>query len=287
MKSMAPSEAAVAPGRLSDSGSVGLLKKTLQAALRAFHLTFLRRPMPRRIAIYMHEIDAETARALDELLPFFQGHGYQFVNAEMYEADLDPTRRMAFLSFDDNYVSWYEHRSLFAKYRVPATFYVNSLPMDRDYSDPVVKDYYRRLDFPSDQRPLTSRQLAGLVEDGHTVGCHSHSHFNLAALDSTNLANEVFLNRSMIEAAARTPVRDFSFPFGMPRNLSIAAENQVRGAGFTRIAHATPGMQYVRPTPGTIHRGLWHSTLSLARNVAELCVDGRLFVRFSGRSPVG
>src|SRR4029434_5225423 len=67
----------------------------------------------------------------------------------------------------------------------------------------------------------------------------------------------------------------------------IAAENEVRRAGFTRIAHATPGMQYVRPTPGTIHRGPWHSTLSLARNVAELCVDGRLFVRVSGRSPVG
>jgi peptidoglycan/xylan/chitin deacetylase (PgdA/CDA1 family) len=287
VKAMAPSEAAVGPGRLSGSGVVGILKKTLQAALRAFHLTFLRRPIPRRIALYMHEIDANAAQALDELFPFFQEHGYEFVNAETYDAALDPTRRMAFLSFDDNYVSWYEHRPLFAKYRVRATFYVNSLPLDRDYADPVVKDYYRRLESPSDQRPLTSRQLAALVEDGHTVGCHSHSHFNLAALDSTTLTNEVLLNRSIIEAAARTPVRDFSFPFGMPRNLSIAAENEVRRAGFTRIAHATPGMQYVRPKPGTIHRGLWHSTRSLARNVAELCVDGGLFVRVSGRSPVG
>ena len=287
MKVMAPSEAAVLPGRLNDSGAVGIFKKTLQAALRAFHLTFLRRPMPRRIALYMHEIGADTAQALDELLPFFQGHGYEFVTAEMYDADLDPACRRAFLSFDDNYVSWYEHRPLFAKYRVPATFYVNSLPLDRDYADPVVKDYYRRLESPSDQRPLSSRQLAALVEDGHTVACHSHSHFNLAALDSTNLTKEVFLNRSIIEAAARTTVRDFSFPFGMPRNLSITAENELRRAGFTRIAHATAGMQYVQPMRGTIHRGLWHSTLSLDRNVAELCVDGRLFVRLCGRSPVG
>ena len=284
---VAPSEAAIHPGRLSDSGAVGILKKTLQAALRAFHLTFLRRSMPRRIALYLHEIDAITAEALEELIPFFQARGYEFVNPEMYEADLDPARRMAFLSFDDNYVSWNEHRPLFAKYRVPATFYVNSLPLDRDYADPVVRDYYRRLDSPSDQRPLTSRQLAALAEDGHTVGCHSHSHFNLAALDSTNLTKEIFLNRSIIEAAARTPVRDFSFPFGMPRNLSMTAKNEVRRAGFTRIAHATPGMQYVPPMRGTIHRGLWHSALSLDRNVAELCVDGRLFVRLCGRSPLG
>jgi peptidoglycan/xylan/chitin deacetylase (PgdA/CDA1 family) len=284
---MPASEAAAHPGRLSDAGAVGIVKRTLQAALRGFHLTFLRRPMPRRVAVYLHEIDARTAHALEELLPYFQGHGYEFVNAEIYDADGDPARRMAFLSFDDNYVSWHEHRPLFAKHRVPATFYVNSLPLDRDCADPVVKDYYRRLKFPSDQRPLTSRQLAALVDDGHTIGCHSHSHFNLAALDSMNLTKEVFLNRSIIEAATRTPVRDFSFPFGMPRNLSMTAENEVRRAGFTRIAHATAGMQYVPPMRGTIHRALWHPGLSLARNVALLCVDGRLFVRLCGRSPIG
>jgi peptidoglycan/xylan/chitin deacetylase (PgdA/CDA1 family) len=284
---MAPSEAALAPGRLRDSGAVGVVKKTLQTALRAFHVTFSRRPLPRRVAFYLHEIDASTAQALDELLPFFQGHGYEFVDAATYDADPDPSRRIAFLSFDDNYVSWYEHRPLFAKYGVPATFYVNSLPLDRDCADPVVKDYYRRLESRTDQRPLTSRQLEALVEAGHTIACHSHSHFNLAALDSANLTKEVVLNRSIIEAAARTPVRDFSFPFGMPRNLSMTAENEVRRAGFTRIAHATPGMQYAPHTSGTIHRGLWHSTQSLDRNVAELCVDGRLFVRLSGRSPIG
>jgi Polysaccharide deacetylase len=284
---MSPSEAAARPERLSDSGAAGILKRTVQAVLRAFHLAFLRRPMPRRIALYMHEIDAGAAQALDELVPFFQGHGYKFVNAEMYDADEDPGRRMVFLSFDDNYVSWHEHRPLFARYGIPATFYVNSLPLDRDYADPVVKDYYRRLQSPSDQRPLTSRQLAGLVEDGHTIGCHSHSHFNLAALDSTNLTKEVVLNLSIIEAVARTPVRDFSFPFGMPRNLSVTAEKEVRRAGFTRIAHATAGMQYVTPMRGTIHRALWQPGVSLARNAALLCVDGRLFVRLCGRSPIG
>ena len=284
---MSPAEGAVHAGRLSDAGAVGILKRTLQAALRTFHLAFFRRPLPPRVAIYMHAIDGATAQALDELVPFFQRQGYQFVNAEMYDAEVDPSRLIAFLSFDDNYVSWHEHRPLFAKYGIPATFYVNSLPLDRDHGDPVVKDYYRRLQFPSDQRPLTSRQLAGLVDDGHTIGCHGHSHFNLAALDSTNLREEIAVNRNMIEAVVRTPVRDFSFPFGMPRNLPIAAENEVRRAGFTRIAHATAGMQQMPPTRGTIHRALWQPELSLARNVALLCVDGRLFVRLCGRSPIG
>ena len=275
------------PGRMRDSGVAGLFKRSMQAGLRAVHVTLFRRPLPRRLALYMHEIDGITAQALDELLPFFQQQGYEFVDAATYDADADPARRMAFLSFDDNYLSWYENRPLLLRHHVRAAFYVNSLPLNRDASDPVAKDYYRRLGWPSDQRPLTGRQLASLEEDGHTIGCHSHSHFNLAALDSATLSQEVLLNRTLIEAVTGKPVCDFSFPFGMPRNFPTVVEKVVRDAGFTRIAHATAGMQYATAVNGTIHRALWHPGRRLDRNLAELCVDGRLFVRLSGRSPIG
>ena len=47
------------------------------------------------------------------------------------------------------------------------------------------------------------------------------------------LSQEVLLNRTLIEAVTGKPVCDFSFPFGMPRNLPTAAEKVVRAAGFT------------------------------------------------------
>ena len=118
------------PGRLSDTGLVGAAKHAVQGTLRALHLSLFRRPLPRRVALYFHEIDVATAAALNEIIPFFKRRGYSFVKAREYDDDANPERRMIFLSFDDNYLGWHEHLPLFAKHGVNVAFYCNSLPLD-------------------------------------------------------------------------------------------------------------------------------------------------------------
>jgi peptidoglycan/xylan/chitin deacetylase (PgdA/CDA1 family) len=275
------------PGRLSDTGLVGAAKHAVQGTLRALHLSLFRRPLPRRVALYFHEIDVATAAALNEIIPFFKRQGYSFVKAREYDDDANPERRMIFLSFDDNYLGWHEHLPLFAKHGVNVAFYCNSLPLDRASDDPVVADYYRRLGSPADRRPLRSAHLRDMAEAGHDIGCHSHSHFNLAALEAPVLEQELRLNRQMIQNATGMDAPDFSFPFGQPRHLPATVEQRVRSAGFARIAHATSGMLHAPAPRGTIHRSMWRTERNFNANLAELRVDGQWFVRRFGRSPLG
>ena len=272
---------------MSDTGVVGAAKRAVQGTLRSLHLALFRRQLPRRVALYFHEIDATTAAALDAIIPFFKQRGYSFVKAKEYDQEASPERRMVFLSFDDNYLSWHEQLPLFAKHGVTAAFYCNSLPLDRAADDPVVADYYRRLGNPADRRPLRSLYLREMAEAGHDIGCHSHSHFNLAALEPGVLKEELRLNRQMIQAATGSDAPEFSFPFGQPRHLPANVEREVRSAGFARIAHATSGMLHTPALRGTIHRSMWRAGQDFAANLAELCVDGQWFVRRFGRSPLG
>ena len=237
--------------------------------------------------MYFHDIDPATVAALDAVIPFFKRQGYAFVKAREYDEDADPERRMAFVSFDDNYLGWHEHLSLFAKHRVTVTFYCNSLPLDRAPDDPVVADYYRRLGGPADRRPLRSVHLRDIAEAGHDVGCHSHSHFNLAALEAPVLEEELRLNRQLIQNATGSDATDFSFPFGQPRHLPPSVEQQVRSVGFARIAHATSGMLHAPAPRGTIHRSIWRTERNFNTNLADMRVDGQWFVRRFGRSPLG
>jgi peptidoglycan/xylan/chitin deacetylase (PgdA/CDA1 family) len=255
--------------------------------LRVLHLALFRRPLPRRVALYFHEIDPATAVALNAIIPFFKRKGYSFVKAREYDEDVNPERRIVFVSFDDHYLGWHEHLPLFAKHGINVTFYCNSLPLDRASDDPVVSDYYQRLGSPMDRRPLRSAHLRDMAEAGHDIGCHSHSHFNLAALEAPVLEQELRLNRQIIQSATGMDAHDFSFPFGQPRHLPASVEQRVRSAGFGRIAHATSGMLYAPAPRGTIHRSMWRAERNFKANVAELRVDGQWFVRHFGRSPLG
>ena len=275
------------PGRLSDAGLVGSAKHAVQGTLRVLHLALFRRHLPRRVALYFHDLDRATAAALNAIIPFFKREGYSFAKAKEYDEDANPERRMVFVSFDDNYLGWHEHLPLFAKHGISVTFYCNSLPLNRASDDPVVTDYYRRLGSPADRRPLRSVHLREMSEAGHDVGCHSHSHFNLAALDAPALQEELRLNRQMIQDATGSDASEFSFPFGQPRHLPPRVEQQVRSAGFVRIAHATSGMLHAPVPHGTIHRSMWRTEQSFNANLAELRVDGQWFVRRFGRSPLG
>jgi hypothetical protein len=57
--------------------------------------------------------------------------------------------------------------------------------------------------------------------------------------------------------------------------------------GFKTIAWATPGKLHHQGPPPAIHRTQWNYTMNEAENVRNLEVDGRLFVKLTGRSPIG
>jgi peptidoglycan/xylan/chitin deacetylase (PgdA/CDA1 family) len=84
---------------------------------------------------------------------------------------------------------------------------------------------------------MTWDQLKALAAEGHAIGSHAHSHVALGALDDRDARRELSLSRTILEAAAKRPVRTVAYPYGWPgavndRTFRLAAAVGYR-IGFT------------------------------------------------------
>ena len=73
----------------------------------------------------------------------------------------------------------------------------------------------------------------------------------------------------------------------MRRHFSTSLEAYCLAHGFETIAAAIPGLLYSRSDKPVIHRTRWHLHNSLAENLVDLSIDGRLFEKLTGKSAIG
>ena len=112
---------------------IGAVKHALQLGIRQVHMRWLDRGLPDRLGLYFHSLPPESHYAFGALVDALRARGYRFVTTSAFRAT--GAGRVAALSFDDNYRAWYASLPLFARLDVPATFYVNSLPLREDAHD--------------------------------------------------------------------------------------------------------------------------------------------------------
>jgi len=192
-------------------------------------------------------------------------------------------RRVA-LSFDDNYRSWYQSRPLLDELELRVSFYLNTAPLRGEASPRLIQAYYDRLAHQGERIPLSWAELQRLFEDGHEIGAHSHAHECMSALSLE--AAEIDLKRNLERLQKLGPIRHFALPFGMPRHFSPALEALCWRLGFESLAYAAPGMQHA-PQGRVLQRSGYKLNLSLEQNLRSFGVDGRAFLRWTGRSPLG
>jgi peptidoglycan/xylan/chitin deacetylase (PgdA/CDA1 family) len=83
---------------------------------------------------------------------------------------------------------------------------------------------------PDHWRNMTWSDLAWLLETGHTIGAHTHTHARLADLKQTDeLEFEIAESANMIERNLGVKVKHFAYPFGdlasfSPEALSVARQ---------------------------------------------------------------
>ena len=262
------------------------LARAASRAVASFHLAWLRRPLPRHVAIYMHGLEPRKYAAFAEMATFFGDRGYIFVGPTAHRTRRRD-QRTVFLSFDDNFFSWYEALAVLQDYGVRATFFTNTGPVRDTSTAAETAAYYARINYNGDCRSLSRTEIRALHTAGHTIGCHGHSHLDLRRLDRARWDSEIADSKTRLEDIIGAPVRHFSFPFGMPRHFSPALARYCLDLGFESIASGVPGLQYAPPRAPYIHRSRWDLAQPLAHNLNRLCVDGRWFVRATGRSPIG
>jgi peptidoglycan/xylan/chitin deacetylase (PgdA/CDA1 family) len=258
------------------------MKRRLQRAVRALHLVLFRRPLPEKLAVYCHST-AGHEYGVEQLLGFLNEQGYTFKGPGAF---LSTTGKVAFVSFDDNYRSWLRLLPILDRHRLSATFYVNSGPF-RDRANHAEVTAYLRIVGSEEDTTLSTRELKEIAAAGHAIGSHTRSHPVLTALSAHAAREEIRIGKTELEAILERPVEHFSYPFGMRRHFSESLRSYCRSIGFVTIANAIPCLQYSSMQPDRLQRSVWYPDQSLAFNLQNVSIDGRMFHLLTGRSAAG
>jgi hypothetical protein len=152
---------------------------------------------------------------------FLQAH-YQVVGLEEAVRLLEAgrvRRPTVVLTFDDGYRdNFLNLRAVAEATGAPATLFVctDHVSGQREF------EHDRRWGH-RDFLPLDWEQLALLDRAGMTIDSHTRSHFDCGARDPAVLRAEIGGSRVELEERLRHPVRFFSFPWGLPANMSPEA----------------------------------------------------------------
>ncbi|MEZ4825559.1 MAG: polysaccharide deacetylase family protein [Bacteroidia bacterium] len=78
---------------------------------------------------------------------------------------------------------------------------------------------------------MDEKELKALAEKGF-LACHSHSHHALGKLNTGHLAEDISVNKSIIESVTGVEMRGFSYPYGS-REACENVGNMLRKNGFS------------------------------------------------------
>jgi peptidoglycan/xylan/chitin deacetylase (PgdA/CDA1 family) len=272
-------------GRPLTAAALVLGKANLQRLLRAGHVALASQTLPERVALYGHSVASRDLGALEACAAYFLAQGYRFCGPGEFLAEAGGKR--VFLSFDDNYRVWLELMEPLGRLGIAVGFYVNTLPMRDGASPAEIAAYYDRICHGGDRTPLSWPELREIKGMGHFVGCHGHAHLPLTQVPMDVALDDIHRGKDLLENHLGQSVVHFSYPFGMRRFFSGSLREACQDLGFETIVTGIPGMQHAGKDPLNLHRTPWDFGQSLAYNLDNLRVDGRLFQALTGRSAVG
>jgi len=117
--------------------------------------------------------------------------------------------------------------------------------------------------FPHDVRhgndgfePLTWEQLTQLQREGFEIGSHTRTHFDCGSTDIAKLQDEIAGSRAELEQHLGTPVELFSFPFGLPKNISPEAM-KIANQSFKYVFSAFGGSNLAPESGEVKHLKRW------------------------------
>jgi peptidoglycan/xylan/chitin deacetylase (PgdA/CDA1 family) len=120
--------------------------------------------------------------------------------------------------------------------------------------DDEVRRFCReRFHLPMPVEPVDWAGAEQLLELGHEVGSHSHSHPDLTAIDPARLQDELVASREELRRRLGN-VDHFSAPYGERARFSDAIADAAGGAGYQSCATAIRGVNTSALDIYTLHR---------------------------------
>jgi peptidoglycan/xylan/chitin deacetylase (PgdA/CDA1 family)/folate-dependent phosphoribosylglycinamide formyltransferase PurN len=109
--------------------------------------------------------------------------------------------------------------------------------------------------------PLSWKQIVSLHQTGFSFGCHTRSHFDCGSTDVAVLESEIGGSQTELSERAGIWSEYFSFPWGMPKNMSPEAQ-QIAKSHFKYVFAAAGGANVVGTAPeSTLLRRVDHPSM--------------------------
>ncbi|GIW97007.1 MAG: xylanase [Pirellulaceae bacterium] len=103
--------------------------------------------------------------------------------------------------------------------------------------------------------PNTIEQLRELSDSGITIGAHTRSHCDLGKVgDGKRLDREIVGSKEDLEQWIGRAVQYFAFPYGRPANVSQAAIDRIRSAGYAGFCSAFGAWNWLDADPFHLRR---------------------------------
>lgn len=144
------------------------------------------------------------------------------------------SRRAISITFDDGYAENCDFAIPELKRRgIPMTYFVATDFIERGHAFPHDDELGLKL------RPNSISEIQDIAREGFTIGAHTRSHVNSAKLRSEReITEEILGGAELLRKWTKTPVRYFSFPYGLPEHISQAAVNLLPKFGFDGFCSA-------------------------------------------------
>jgi peptidoglycan/xylan/chitin deacetylase (PgdA/CDA1 family) len=154
------------------------------------------------------------------------------------------------ITFDDGYAdNCHRALPLLIEEQIPCTYFVSSQHVidDVPFSHDVANGH--------PLAPNTPRQIRDLASSGIDIGAHTRTHADLGRITDPNLlVDELAGARHELEDLTGRSVRYFAFPYGQHVNLSQAAFQLARSAGYEGVCSAYGGYNLPGDDPFHLQR---------------------------------
>jgi len=123
------------------------------------------------------------------------------------------------LTFDDGYRdNFVTLRAIVEQTGVPVTLFISSTQVTQQ-----AEFAHDLADGCRGFLPLTWPQLRQLQASGFEIGSHTRTHFDCGSRDIAQLEDEIVGSKAELENQLGGQIESFSFPFGLPQNISSEA----------------------------------------------------------------